>query len=69
MHMRLGKNDYVFPSQQTLAEDTGLSRRTVVNIVKRLSEVYEIIEIEPLKRKGRKHGNHSNLYRFQVSMV
>ncbi len=60
----LGDKDYCFPSQQSLAEDTGLTERTVRTLLKELAGKDKIIEITTRKTTGRKHGNHAYEYRL-----
>ena len=62
----LGDKDYCFPSQQSIAEDTGLTERTVRTLLKELAGQDKVIEISMRQTTGRKHGNHANEYRFKI---
>jgi biotin operon repressor len=61
----LGDKDYCFPSQQSIAEDTGLTERTVRTLLKELAK-NGVIEITTRQTTGRKHGNHTYEYRFKI---
>jgi hypothetical protein len=60
----LGDRDFCFPSQKALAEDTGLSERTVRTLLKELEGQDNVIEISMRQTTGRKHGNHAYEYRL-----
>jgi hypothetical protein len=60
----LGGKDYCFPSQQSLAMDTGLSSQRVRTLLKELAEK-GIIEIAMRQPTGRNHRNHAHEYRFK----
>jgi len=62
----LGGKDFCFPSQQNLAEDTGICLRRVKEILTELAKD-GVIEITRRRKTGRKHGNNANEYRLAKS--
>jgi DNA-binding transcriptional regulator GbsR (MarR family) len=59
--------NWAWPSHQTLANETGLSRRTVVSAVKRLAEVGLIRIAHKGGRKGR--GGRTDRYTLRVDRI
>ena len=65
----MGDKDYCYPSQQSIAKDTGLKVRQIRNLLKELAEKDKVIEITTRKTTGRKHGNHAYEYRFTKTFI
>ncbi|PMG38573.1 hypothetical protein BCU93_13580 [Vibrio breoganii] len=65
LHDRVDAKGECFPSQELLAEDTGLSKRSIVRAIKTLVDK-EYVSVKRVSRKGMYPVNH---YHVNVSKV
>ncbi|PMM26370.1 helix-turn-helix domain-containing protein [Vibrio breoganii] len=65
IHDRVDSTGECFPSQELLAEDTGLSKRSIVRAIKTLVDK-EYVTVKRISRKGMYPVNH---YRVNVAKV